>query len=162
MSAPRGHTPVASAPSATRRQVLGSALVAGMAIAVRPAAVAAEGDLAAAIRTFASGAPVASGRVHLEIAALVENGNAVPISVSVDSPMTADDHVRAIAVFNERNPQRDVVVFSLGPRAGRARVATRIRLATSQKLVAVAQMSDSSFWQESVDVIVTLAACVES
>ena len=72
------------------------------------------------------------------------------------------EHVRRIAVFNERNPQRDVVVFTLGPRAGRARVATRIRLATSQKLVAVAQLSDGSWWQHGVDVIVTLAACVES
>ena len=71
-------------------------------------------------------------------------------------------HVKAIVVFNERNPQRDVVLFTLGPRAGRAKVSTRIRLATSQKLVAVAQLSDGTFWQRSVDVIVTLAACVES
>jgi len=148
--------------SLSRRQALGTALAAGAMLAVRPSADAAEADLAAAIRAFASGAPVGVGKVRLDIAPLVENGNAVPITVTVESPMTQDDHVKAIAVFNERNPQRDVVVFTLGPRAGRARVSTRIRLATSQKLVAVAQLSDSTFWQHAVDVVVTLAACVES
>ena len=148
--------------SATRRDLLRSALAVGALIAVRPSAVAAEGDLAAAIQAFTSGAPVATGKVQFDIAPLVENGNAVPIAVSVESPMTAAEHVKRIAVFNERNPQRDVVVFTLGPRAGRAKVATRIRLATSQRLVAIAQLSDGSWWQHGVDVIVTLAACVES
>ena len=85
------------------------------------------------------------GKVLLDIAPLVENGNTVPITVSVRQP---DDGGRpraaAIAVFNERNPQRDVVRFTLGPRAGRALVSTRIRLATSQQLVAVAQLSDGT------------------
>ena len=66
-----------------------------------------------------------------------------------------------LAVFNEKNPQRDVVKFTLGPRYGKPAVSTRIRLATTQKLVAVAQMSDGSFWSHTVDVIVTLAACIE-
>jgi len=124
-------------------------------------APAAQADLAAAIAAFAAGAPVRAGRVTLEIAPLVENGNVVPIKVEVQSPMSEADHVKAIAVFNERNPQRDVAVFHLGPRAGRATVATRIRLANSQQLVAVAQMNDGSCWTHGVDVIVTLAACVE-
>ena len=119
-------------------------------------------DLAAAIAKFAAGSPVQRGRVTLDIAPLVENGNAVPVTITVVSPMTEADHVKAIAIFNERNPQRDVVVFRLGPRAGRASVATRIRLATSQQLVAIAQMNDGSCWTHTVDVIVTLAACVES
>jgi sulfur-oxidizing protein SoxY len=99
--------------------------------------------------------------VKLDIARLVDNGNVVPLSVSVDSPMTAADHIKAIAIFNEKNPQRDVARFTLGPRAGKAAVATRIRLATSQKLVAVAALSDGSFWSDSADVIVVLAACIE-
>jgi sulfur-oxidizing protein SoxY len=119
-------------------------------------------DLAAAIKQYTGGAAVRAGKVRLEVAELVENGNTVPVSVSVESPMTAADHVKAIALFNERNPQRDVIRFTLGPRAGRASVATRIRLATSQKLVAVAQLSDGSYWSHTADVIVTLAACVES
>lgn len=75
--------------------------------------------------------------------------------------MTAADHVRAIALFTPRNPQPDVAVFHFTPRSGRARVATRMRLATSQTLVAVARLSDGSCWQSTVDVVVTLAACVE-
>ncbi len=118
-------------------------------------------DLRAAIDAFTGGAPVREGKVEFDIAPLVENGNAVPITVSVTSPMSATDHVRAIAVFNERNPQRDVAQFTLGPRAGRARVSTRIRLATSQQLVALALLNDGSYWSRSVDVIVTLAACIE-
>ena len=106
-------------------------------------------------------APLREGRVLLEIAELVENGNAVPVTVSVASPMTVADHVVALALFNERNPQRDVARFRLSARAGRAEVSTRIRLATSQRLVALARMSDGSVWQQSVDVVVTLAACIE-
>jgi len=149
-------------PAASRRGLLQGALGLGVLIATRPSRGATPPDLDDAIRAFAGGAKVSTGKVQLEVAPLVENGNAVPITVNVESPMTATEHVKSIAVFNERNPQRDVVVFTLGPRAGRARVATRIRLATSQKLVAVAQLSDGTFWQHGVDVIVTLAACVES
>jgi len=148
--------------TATRRAVLNGALGLGVSLVIRPAAGASAPSLESAIRVFASEAPVKVGRVLLDVAPLVENGNAVPITITVESPMTAADHVRRIAVFNELNPQRDVAVFTLGPRAGRARVATRIRLATSQRLVAVAQMSDGTYWQHAVDVIVTLAACIES
>ena len=92
---------------------------------------------------------------------LVENGNSVPITVSVDSPMTATDHVRAIHIFNEKNPQPNVISVKLGPRAGRASFSTRIRLADSQTVTAIAELSDGSFWSDDIDVIVTLAACVE-
>ncbi len=138
-------------------------LVAGIAVAVadvRPA-FATPAEMAAAINAFTGGAAPKAGRIKLDVAALVDNGNAVPITVSVESPMTVADHVTTIAVFNERNPQTDVVKFVLGPRAGKAVVSTRIRMATSQKLTAVARMSDGSFWSGSADVIVTLAACVE-
>lgn len=114
-----------------------------------------------AIASFAGGAAVREGRVKFEISPLVENGNAVPVSVEVDSPMTATDHVRRIALFNEKNPQADIVVFHLGPRSGRARVATRIRLAASQTVVAVAETSNGAFWSARANVIVTLAACIE-
>ena len=107
------------------------------------------------------GQALREGKVKLDVAELVDNGNAVPVTVSVDSPMTATDHVAAIALFNERNPQRDVLVVHIGPRAGRAQVSTRIRLATSQKVVAVARMNDGSCWSRTVDVVVTLAACIE-
>ena len=149
----------------TRRQFLslaGSVTVAGTIplVTLRPLE-ATPAMLATAIRNVVGEAPVRTGKVKLDIPPLVENGNGVPITVSVDSPMTAAEHVTGIAVFNERNPQRDVVRFTLGPRAGRAVVSTRIRLATSQQLVAVARLSDGTFWSQGVDVLVTLAACLE-
>ena len=146
----------------TRRTLLGAATggVAGSLLMIRPARAA--DDLAAAIQAFTNGAPLQRGRVKLDIAPLVENGNTVPMTVHVTSPMTPADHVLAITVLNEKNPQRDVIACRLGPRAGRADISTRIRLATSQQLVAIAQMSDGSFWSDSADVIVTLAACIET
>ena len=131
------------------------------AVAIRPARAAVPETMEAAIREFAGEAAIRDGRVKLEIPALVENGNSVTLSVAVESPMSAADHVKAIGLFNERNPQREVAVFHLTPRSGRAHVSTRIRLATSQKLVAVARMSDGSHWSATVDVIVTLAGCIE-
>ncbi len=148
--------------TATRRQFLaaGTAITAG--VLVRPATLLAQDDaLASLVKAYAGSATPREGRVKLNVAPLVDNGNSVPIEVVVDSPMTATEHVVGIAVFNEKNPQHDVALFVLGPNAGRARVATRIRLATTQKLVAVAKMNDGSCWTHTVEVIVTLAACIE-
>ena len=114
-----------------------------------------------AMRAVLGEAEARPGKVALDIPALVENGNTVPMTVSVESPMSPDDHVKAIHVFNEKNPQPHVISVALGTRAGRAQVATRIRLANSQQVVAIAEMSDGSFWSGSADVIVTLAACAE-
>jgi sulfur-oxidizing protein SoxY len=133
----------------------------GASVWVRPAHADAA-SLQAAILAFTGGQTPRTGRVQLEVAELVDNGNAVPLTVSVDSPMSEVDHVQRIAVFNELNPQREVITATLGPLAGVARVSTRIRLATSQQLVAVARMSDGSHWAHRVDVIVTLAASLES
>jgi sulfur-oxidizing protein SoxY len=117
--------------------------------------------LAAALREFTGNQLMREGRVRLDVSPLVENGNAVPISVTVETPMTAADHVRRIGVFNERNPQPNVITAQFGPRSGRAFLATHIRLATSQALMAVAEMSDGSYWSHRVEVVVTLAACIE-
>src|SRR5450756_1815516 len=114
-----------------------------------------------AMHKVAGTAPINKGKVTLDLPALVENGNGVPLAVSVDSPMTEADYVKAIHVFTEKNPLPNVVSFRLGPRAGRASVATRVRLADTQTVVAICEMSDSSFWSDSVNVVVTLAACVE-
>jgi sulfur-oxidizing protein SoxY len=159
---PTGSSPTicdaASAPD--RRQVL--VLTVGLAgWSMLQPATAATDELATAVAAFAGGAKVNPGKVKLDIAELVDNGNVVPITVTVDSPMSAESHVKSIAIFNEKNPQRDVAKFTLGPRYGKPRVSTRIRLATTQKLVAVAQLSDGSYWSHTVDVIVTLAACIE-
>ena len=117
--------------------------------------------MAAAIQEVVKGAPIRDGRVTLDLPPLVENGNTVPMTVTVESPMTEADHVRAIHVFNEKNPQPHVLDARLGPQNGRAFLATRIKLADAQKVVAIAEMSDGTYWRASADVIVTLAACIE-
>jgi len=144
----------------TRRTLLAAGLGAGLSVVWRPARALSD-ELTGALRAFTGGAPTREGKVKFDIAPLVENGNTVPITVTVDNPMTAANHVQAIAVFNEKNPQREVVACRLTPRVGRAVVSTRIRLATTQQLVAVAKLSDGSYWTHTVDVIVTLAACIE-
>ena len=140
----------------------GAAAVVGLAsvIAVEPAR-AMPAAMQEAIRKVVGSARVNTGRVKLELPPLVENGNTVPLAVSVESPMSGADHVRAIHVFNEKNPQPDVVSFRFGPRAGRASVATRIRLADTQEVVAIAELSDGSLWSARAAVVVTLAACLE-
>ena len=145
---------------AGRRRAMAGAAGAVAFWLFRPGVALAE-DLAAAIAAYAGRAPVKPGRVHFDIASLIDNGNSVPVTITVESPMTAADHVTAIALFNERNPQRDIARFTLGPRSGKAVVSTRIRLATSQKLVAVARMSDGTYWSQGVDVVVALASCIE-
>jgi sulfur-oxidizing protein SoxY len=115
----------------------------------------------AAVRKVVGSARVRPGRVKLDVPPLIDNGNSVPLAVAVESPMTAADHVRAIHVFTEKNPQPNVVSAHLGPRAGRARLATRIRLADTGTVIAIAQMSDGSFWSDSAEVVVTLSACLE-
>jgi sulfur-oxidizing protein SoxY len=148
-----------AAPS--RREALTFGLGLGAAVLVRPAA-ATQQELTQAMTTFAAGARIQVGRVLLDVARLVDNGNAVPATVTVDSPMSPADHVTAIAIFNERNPQTEVASFQLGPLAGVAKVSTRIRLATTQQLVAMARMNDGSCWSHTIEVFVTLAACIET
>ncbi len=117
--------------------------------------------MAAAIKQVTGDAVVRPGRIKLDIPPLVENGNAVPLTVSVESPMTEADHVKAIHVFNEKNPQPHVFNAWLGPRNGRAMISTRIKLADAQKVVAIAETSRGEFFSASADVIVTIAACIE-
>ncbi|HEY4859352.1 MAG TPA: SoxY-related AACIE arm protein [Xanthobacteraceae bacterium] len=151
---------------ATRRQILISALAliggTGMSLllAIKPT-WATPAMMRAAIRKVIGEAPLRKGKVRLDLPPLIENGNAVPMTVSVDSPMTEADYVKAIHVFNEKNPQPNVLSIRLGPRAGKAAISSRIRLADSQTVTAIAEMSDGSFWSDEADVVVTLAACVE-
>jgi sulfur-oxidizing protein SoxY len=149
----------------TRRQVLQIAGALALGAAAAPAAVdraaATPAEMRAAVAGVVGDAKVNAGRVKLDIPPLVENGNTVPCTVSVDSPMTATDHVKAIHVFAERNPQPYVIGVALGPRAGRASIATRMRLRESQSVLAIAQMSDGTFWSDRISVIVTTGACLE-
>jgi len=151
-------------PSATRRRILKAVAAltvgAGAVQIIRPTG-ATPAAMQAAIRTVVGENQINRGKVTLDIPPLVENGNTVACSVGVDSPMTAADYVRAIHIFNEKNPQPNVIGVHLGPRAGRAKVSTRIRLADTQRVIAIAELSDGSFWSDSVDVVITLGACLE-
>ncbi len=108
------------------------------------------------------GAVVQSGRVKLELPVLADNGNSVSLKVSVDSPMTTASYVKSIHIYAARNPRPNVANFYLGPRAGRAQVSTRVRLGGSQRVLAVAALSDGSFWSATADVVVTLSACYDA
>jgi sulfur-oxidizing protein SoxY len=149
----------------SRREVLqAAAVLAGcgtaLHLSIAPATATPE-MMQDAIRAAIGETPVKKGKVKLDLPPLVENGNSVPCTVSVESPMTATDYVKAIHVFNEKNPQPNVISVKLGPRAGRASFSTRIRLADSQTVTAIAELSDGSCWSDDIDVIVTLAACIE-
>ena len=143
-----------------RREFLlnGVSLLAAAALPVTAGAEPAEVEASA--RALFGERPVEAGRVSLKIPAISENGYSVPLMVEVESPMTPEDHVVRIAIFAEENPLPDVARFELGPRAGRAKVQTRIRLGASQKIRAVAEMSDGSLWSTESFSVVTLAACV--
>jgi len=114
-----------------------------------------------ALRRIVGDTQVRRGRVKLQLPPLIDNGNSVPLSVAVESPMTEADHVRAIHVLTEKNPLPDVASVRLGPRAGRATLSTRVRLADTQTVVAIAELSDGTFWSDSAEVVVTLSACLE-
>lgn len=113
------------------------------------------------VQSVTKGAPIRAGRVKLELPPLADNGNSVAMKLTVESPMTAQDHVRAVHLFSERNPVRHMAAFYLGPKSGRAEIDSRIRLAGSQKIIALAEMSDGSFWAGSASVVVTLSACLD-
>jgi sulfur-oxidizing protein SoxY len=114
-----------------------------------------------AIKEITGGAPIQDGRVTLVIPPLVENGNLVVLNVSVDSPMTANNYVKVIHVIAEGNPLPPIFAAYLSPRSGTANITTRVRLADSQRVWAIAQMNDGSFWQGYAETLVTLSACTE-
>lgn len=146
----------------TRRQFIG-ATVMGFLLPLpwRGSAQASPESAAAAMQTILGESPLRQGKVTLDMPPIAENGNSVPLTVRVDSPMTATEHVRSIHLFAEENPLPNVAHFHLGPRSGKAHVSTRIRLFKSQKIVAIAALSDGSFWSGSADIVITLGACVE-
>ena len=164
---PRHTSPPRGAPARRRALAAGAAGLAGalglgLCVRVHAATLADTPALARALARFAGeGTPVREGRVVLELPELVENGNAVPVTISVPGPHPAGQHVLQLAILAGRNPAPEVAVFTLAGGAGPARVSTRIRLATSQPVVAAARLADGSVWARRVDVLVTLAACVE-
>lgn len=146
----------------TRRDIMnGGAAVAAAALLGWPAAAAASTQLETAVQEKTGGAQVRPGKVTLNIPQIAENGLSVFTTVSVESPMTPADHVKAIHLFSEKNPIAHITSFRIGPRAGRAKISTNIRLAASQRVMAVAEMSDGSYWSDERSVVVTIAACID-
>lgn len=119
-------------------------------------------DLNPLIAKLTGGATVNRGRVTVNTPRLADNGHSVPLTVSVTSPMTTSDYVRDITLLSERNPRPVMATYHLGPRSGRAVVATRVRLNGSQRVLAIAQLSDGSFWSGSAEVEVTESACLDA
>jgi|GraSoiStandDraft_46_1057282.scaffolds.fasta_scaffold93406_3 sulfur-oxidizing protein SoxY len=145
----------------SRRSLLAGA-VGILVLPLGSVAEAAPEDMAEAMaEALGKDAPIKPGRIKIELPQLAENGNSVPLKIAVESPMSAADHVKTIFIFSERNPVPNVVRFHLGPRSGAARVQTSIRLAGTQRITAVARMSDGSLWSGGADVIVTQAACLD-
>jgi len=141
-----------------RRRALRAIGAGACLLIVRPAAATPE-ELAAALREMFGDRPITPGRVKLDIPRLAENGNLVPVVLSVDSPMSEQDYVASLHVFAERNPLPRILDVELGPLNGRARIVTRIRLAVSQQVRAVAVMSDGTLWSAAADVEVTVGGC---
>lgn len=119
-------------------------------------------SLAPLVGRLTGGAAVREGRVRLEIPRLADNGHSVPLKVTVESPMNAADYVRSVTLLSERNPRPLMAKFYLGPRCGRAEVITRVRLNGSQRVLAIAQLSDGSYWSGSAEVEVTESACLDA
>lgn len=148
--------------SIDRRTMLKGAAALAAVGTVPDVAFATPETMSTAMAEALGGVTPKPGRIKLDISPLAENGNSVPLTITVDSPMTVADHVKAIYLFSPENPLPDVARFHLGPRSGRAQVKTSIRLATSQRIHGVAIMSDGSAWTDTAEVIVTLSACIDA
>ena len=142
-----------------RRRFIGLSLSLGLLTFAK--ANASEEEAQKALENIVGKAFVKTSRVKLDIPPLVENGNLVPMTVVVDSPMTANDYVKAIHIIAEGNPLPNIISFYLSARSGRAMVQSRVRLSNSQRVLAIAEMSDGSFHQGSANTLVTLSACTE-
>jgi sulfur-oxidizing protein SoxY len=144
----------------TRRGLLGLGVGAVLIATTPMRGMADEADMHAAIKEALGNRPIEDAGVSLKLPPISENGFSVPLTVSVDSPMTEADHITQIALFSPRNPLPDLVRFKLGPRAGKAEIATRIRLSGTQTLVAIAETNQGRLLRGTAETVVTLAACV--
>ena len=162
MSLLKIHSASPNTPNLTRRLYLSALSMLGLSSSFAPFAVMAKKPEAMeAIAKIVGANTVREGRVKLIIPPLVESGNLVVLKVSVESPMTANDYVKAVHVISEENPSPNMFVAYFTPRSGRAELTTRVRLADSQRVWAIAHMSDGSYWRAYADTSVTLSACTE-
>ncbi len=145
-----------------RRDALKAATALSLVALLPTTARATPETMTAAVEKALGGKIAKPGKIKLDVSPLAENGNSMPVTLTVESPMTAADHVKTIYMFAPENPQPDMVRFHLGPRSGRARVQTSVRLANTQRLLAIAVMNDGSAWSDTAEVIVTMSACLDA
>ncbi|MCW5772675.1 MAG: thiosulfate oxidation carrier protein SoxY [Rhodospirillaceae bacterium] len=145
---------------ASRRRILAMGAVGGIVAALAPRlAVAKPADVAAAIKKLYSDKPIAASKVKLDMPQIAENGNVVPVTITVESPMTADDYVKAVHLWSEGNPIPDVATFYFTPGCGKASCSTRMRMANTQFVVAVAETSKGELYTGKTEVKVTIGGC---
>jgi sulfur-oxidizing protein SoxY len=118
-------------------------------------------DIAPLLAKLTKGVAAEPGGIDIELPRIAENGNSVPMRVTVKSPMTPEDHVTAIYLVSERNPRPLMATFHLGPQSGRAEILTRVRLAGTQKVTVLAELSNKRFRIAQTEVLVTSAACLD-
>ena len=135
----------------------GSAALAWIATG-RPSAATAE-EAEAAIMAFTGGKRPEKGRIAIDLPEIAENGSTVPLSVAVDSPMTAESHVTDVLLVADGNPRPGIATFRFTPMSGRAEAATRIRLAATQNVIVIAKMSDGTLYADQKEVKVTIGGC---
>jgi len=132
-----------------------------VALALMPMAADAEvgKDVAKWIEKFTDGKQPVKGKISLDLPEIAENGNTVPMSLTVDSPMTAESYVKEVMVIAEGNPNPGVATLMFTPLSGKAEASIRIRLAATQNVIAIAKMSDGSLFTEQKTVKVTIGGC---
>lgn len=144
----------------SKRQFLRTAGIAAVAAVIAPRlAFASPADVAAEIKKLYGDKKMASGRIKLDVPQIAENGLVVPINVEVESPMTAANYVKSVHVFAEKNPLPGVVSYKFTPEAGKAAASTRMRLAETQDIVVVAEMSNGELFTTKSEVKVTIGGC---
>lgn len=149
-----------AAPNLTRRLFLSALGMLGLSC-TSFSVIAKKPEAMEAIAKIVGSNSITDGRVKLVIPPLVESGNLVVLKLGIESPMTASDYVKAVHIISEENPLPNIFTAYFTPRSGRAELTTRVRLADSQRVWAIAEMSDGSFWRGYADTLVTLSACTE-
>lgn len=146
--------------SLNRRQLLAFGAATSGVLLVSPLAALAKGeDAMAVMKKFTGDSAAAEGKITLEMPEIAENGNTVPLTISVESPMTADNYVKSVIVISQGNPRPEVATFHFTPLSGVAEASTRMRLAKTQNVVAIAEMSDGKFYMTKRQVKVTIGGC---
>jgi sulfur-oxidizing protein SoxY len=144
----------------SKRQFMGTAAIAAVAAIIAPRmAFASASDVAAEIKKLYGDKAPASGRIKLDVPQIAENGLVVPINIDVESPMTPADYVKSVHVFAEGNPQPGVVTYRFTPETGKASASTRMRLAQTQDIVVVVEMSNGQLFSTRQEVKVTIGGC---